>query len=73
MSGRADGREEEVEWTDRYVVAYGWYSQWSNSKLAALNGLRYSVWTSRGAGLVLAFDGGLILVPSKSPFLLCIE
>jgi NADPH oxidase len=28
-----------------------------------LNGLRYSVWTSRGAGLVLALDGGLILLP----------
>lgn len=34
-----------------------------NTKLAALNALTWSVWTSRGAGLVLAFDGGLILVP----------
>ena len=34
-----------------------------NTKLSALNALTWSVWTSRGAGLVLAFDGGLILVP----------
>ena len=31
-----------------------------------LNGLKYSVWTSRGAGLVLAFDGGMIVVPSTA-------
>ncbi|KAJ7169810.1 NADPH oxidase A [Mycena filopes] len=37
--------------------------QQTNTKLAALNGLGFSVWTSRGAGLVLAFDGALILVP----------
>ena len=35
----------------------------TNLKLAGLNTLKYSVWTSRGAGLVLAFDGGLILLP----------
>jgi NADPH oxidase len=45
------------------LFAYGWYSQFTNAKLAALNGLKFSVWTSRGAGLVLAFDGGLILIP----------
>ena len=45
-------------------VGYGWYSQQSNERLAALNGLKFSVWTSRGAGLVLAFDGAMILVPS---------
>lgn len=38
-------------------------SQATNKKLAALNALKFSVWTSRGAGLVLAFDGGLILMP----------
>jgi len=43
--------------------AYGWHSQETNKKLSALNGLKFSVWTSRGAGLVLAFDGGLILLP----------
>ncbi|KAF8758914.1 NADPH oxidase isoform 1 [Rhizoctonia solani] len=35
----------------------------SNKRLAALNALTFSVWTSRGAGLVLALDGGLILLP----------
>ncbi|KAG8746696.1 hypothetical protein FRC10_004000 [Ceratobasidium sp. 414] len=35
----------------------------SNKRLAALNALTFSVWTSRGAGLVLAVDGGLILLP----------
>jgi hypothetical protein len=55
-----------VLWLDAdSPVAYGWYSQYTNARLAALNGLKYSVWTSRGAGLVLAFDGGLILVPSE--------
>lgn len=38
-------------------------AQETNKKLAALNALTWSVWTSRGAGLVLAFDGGMILVP----------
>jgi len=45
------------------LFAYGWYSQASNLKLAGLNTLGFSVWSSRGAGLVLAFDGGLILIP----------
>ncbi|OCF33042.1 hypothetical protein I317_07500 [Kwoniella heveanensis CBS 569] len=49
--------------THFFLFGYGWYSQQTNDRLAALNGLRYSVWTSRGAGLVLAFDGALILVP----------
>lgn len=46
-----------------FFFGYGWHSQAINLKLAALNGLQFSVWTSRGAGLVLAFDGGLILIP----------
>jgi len=46
-----------------FFFAYGWYTQQKNTKLAALNGLGFSVWTSRGAGLVLAYDGGLILLP----------
>ncbi|KAJ7932470.1 NADPH oxidase [Mycena leptocephala] len=46
-----------------FFFGYGWHSQAVNTKLAALNGLKFSVWTSRGAGLVLAFDGGLILIP----------
>lgn len=43
--------------------ALGWYLQETNEHLVALNGLTYSVWTSRGAGLCLAYDGGLILLP----------
>lgn len=46
-----------------FWFAFGWWSQETNQKLAALNGLKFSVWTSRGAGLVLAYDGGLILLP----------
>ncbi|GFZ43808.1 hypothetical protein JCM24511_01528 [Saitozyma sp. JCM 24511] len=45
------------------VLAYGWYSQETNKKLSGLNMLKFSVWSSRGAGLVLAFDGAMILVP----------
>jgi len=37
--------------------------QATNVALAPLNSLKFSVWISRGAGLVLAFDGGLILIP----------
>ena len=37
--------------------------QATNVALAPLNTLKFSVWISRGAGLVLAFDGGLILIP----------
>ncbi|KAI1440782.1 putative FAD binding protein [Annulohypoxylon stygium] len=43
--------------------AFGWYKQNADPKLAALNTLNYSVWISRGAGLVLAIDGTLILLP----------
>ncbi|KAF9229209.1 hypothetical protein BS17DRAFT_743015 [Gyrodon lividus] len=45
------------------LFALGWYLQANNEKLAALNGLKWSVWISRGAGLTLAFDAGLLLVP----------
>jgi len=46
-----------------FLFGYGWHSQATNAKLAGLNSLKWSVWSSRGAGLVLAFDGGLILIP----------
>ena len=46
-----------------HKFAYGWYTQQTNERLAALNKLKFSVWSSRGAGLVLALDGGLILLP----------
>lgn len=37
--------------------------QASDARLAGLNTLKYSVWFSRGAGLVLGIDGFLILLP----------
>ncbi|KAJ5544532.1 Riboflavin synthase-like beta-barrel [Penicillium sp. DV-2018c] len=45
------------------LFAIGWYEQASNTKLASLNALTYSVWISRGAGLVLTVDCTLILFP----------
>lgn len=39
------------------------YSQAVNDRLAALNSLNFSVWLSRGAGLVLSVDVLLILLP----------
>src|SRR5271170_6933163 len=38
------------------------FSQKENDRLALLNTLKYSVWISRGAGLVLAVDGFLIML-----------
>jgi len=45
------------------LFALGWYLQETQPLLAALNTLTFSVWISRGAGLVLSFDGLLILLP----------
>ena len=45
------------------VFAFGWWKQFSDPKLAALNTLTFSVWISRGAGLVLSFDTLLIVLP----------
>ncbi|KAL4932041.1 putative NADPH oxidase (NoxA) [Aspergillus undulatus] len=45
------------------VFAIGWNYQATSKPLDALNVLSYSVWISRGAGLVLTFDGTLILLP----------
>lgn len=39
------------------------WKQNADVKLAPLNTLKWSVWMSRGAGLVLAFDGTFILLP----------
>jgi NADPH oxidase len=39
------------------------YKQANEDRLAALNTLKWSVWISRGAGLVLSFDTTLILLP----------
>ncbi|KAI0431101.1 cytochrome b-245 heavy chain subunit beta [Xylaria sp. FL1042] len=45
------------------IFAFGWYKQESEPRLAALNQLKWSVWISRGAGLVLSFDTTFILLP----------
>ncbi|KAF4302555.1 hypothetical protein SLS57_002466 [Botryosphaeria dothidea] len=45
------------------IFAFGWYKQASDNRLAALNGLKFSVWISRGAGLVLSLDVLFILLP----------
>jgi hypothetical protein len=37
--------------------------QQEDPRLAGLNTLTYSVWLSRGAGLVLSVDGAMILLP----------
>jgi NADPH oxidase len=39
------------------------WKQASDARLAGLNTLTFSVWLSRGAGLVLSVDGTLILLP----------
>jgi len=39
------------------------YKQASDLRLAGLNSLTFSVWISRGAGLVLSVDGAMILLP----------
>ncbi|KAI2605533.1 putative FAD binding protein [Hypoxylon sp. NC1633] len=46
-----------------FLFGYGWYKQAADPKLAGLNTLSFSVWFSRGAGLVLSVDGTLILLP----------
>lgn len=46
-----------------FIFGYGWWKQFADPRLAGLNTLRFSVWLSRGAGLVLAVDGTLILLP----------
>ncbi|KFY77764.1 hypothetical protein V499_02918 [Pseudogymnoascus sp. VKM F-103] len=45
------------------LFALGWYKQSMDERLAGLNTLTYSVWLSRGAGLVLSVDGAMILLP----------
>lgn len=39
------------------------YKQAADIRLAGLNTLQYSVWLSRGAGLVLSVDAMIILLP----------
>lgn len=45
------------------IFAIGWWKQASDSRLAPLNTLTFSVWISRGAGLCLSVDVLLILLP----------
>ncbi|KAJ9623007.1 uncharacterized protein PV06_04776 [Exophiala oligosperma] len=45
------------------LFAFGWYKQAADPRLAGLNTLTFSVWISRGAGLVLSFDCLFILLP----------
>ncbi|KAE9367362.1 hypothetical protein N431DRAFT_494394 [Stipitochalara longipes BDJ] len=47
----------------------GWYLQETNTKLAALNALSYSVWISRGSALCLSIDATLILLPMCKVFI----
>ncbi|PQE20106.1 ferric reductase like transmembrane component protein [Rutstroemia sp. NJR-2017a BBW] len=45
------------------LFALGWWKQASDPRLAGLNTLTFSVWLSRGAGLVLSVDIAMILLP----------
>ncbi|KAH8819125.1 FAD-binding domain-containing protein [Xylogone sp. PMI_703] len=45
------------------LFALGWWKQAEDPRLAGLNTLKYSVWLSRGAGLVLSVDTTMILLP----------
>ncbi|KAI4141411.1 MAG: hypothetical protein L6R39_005345 [Caloplaca ligustica] len=45
------------------IFIYGWWKQAADERLAGLNTLTFSVWLSRGAGLVLSVDGAIIVLP----------
>ncbi|KAI4287696.1 MAG: hypothetical protein L6R35_003047 [Caloplaca aegaea] len=45
------------------LFVYGWWKQAADERLAGLNTLTFSVWLSRGAGLVLSVDGAIIVLP----------
>ncbi|KUJ24117.1 uncharacterized protein LY89DRAFT_573348 [Mollisia scopiformis] len=45
------------------LFVLGWKKQQDDPRLAGLNMLTFSVWISRGAGLVLSVDGAMILLP----------
>jgi hypothetical protein len=50
-------------WYLQLVLIEHRWEQARNEKLAGLNTLKFSVWISRGAGLVLSIDIMLILLP----------
>ncbi|KAJ8114575.1 hypothetical protein OPT61_g3584 [Boeremia exigua] len=45
------------------IFAIGWWKQAADARLAPLNALQFSVWISRGAGLVLSVDTMVIVMP----------
>ncbi|OCT49843.1 Superoxide-generating NADPH oxidase heavy chain subunit B [Cladophialophora carrionii] len=53
-------------WT---IFAIGWWKQAGDIRLAGLNTLTFSVWMSRGAGLVLSVDVLMILLPMCRNFM----
>jgi hypothetical protein len=59
--GTCRSAPKHLSFTEHYLSRS--FHQLTNEKLHILNGLKFSVWTSRGAGLVLAYTGGLILLP----------
>jgi len=46
-----------------FLFVFGFFKQKDDPHLSLLNGLKLSVWASRGAGLVLAFDCAMVLLP----------
>lgn len=56
QSSSSEGRNGSIDKWDRYKQA-------ADPRLAGLNTLTFSVWMSRGAGLVLSFDALFILLP----------
>ncbi|KAH4357056.1 hypothetical protein HBH97_227520 [Parastagonospora nodorum] len=45
------------------IFGIGWWKQQGDIRLAPLNALQFSVWISRGAGLVLSVDTMVIVMP----------
>jgi hypothetical protein len=58
-----DGREILWSWMRWYSLTSTRWKQESDPRLSGLNSLTFSVWISRGAGLVLSVDGAMILLP----------
>ena len=56
-------RFREVRYKGMNAANFYRYLQETNPLLAGLNTLTFSVWMSRGAGLVLSLDCTLILLP----------
>ena len=58
-----DGKEFVVVYALLLTNMISRWKQANDIKLAGLNSLTFSVWISRGAGLVLSVDGAMILLP----------